>query len=65
MNSRELLSVGEVADRSGFAASALRYYEAEGLIHASRSRWFSHLTLPTPPTYHLLFKLELPVSVPE
>ena len=37
MNSRELLSVGEVAERSGFAASALRYYEAEGLIHATRS----------------------------
>jgi MerR family redox-sensitive transcriptional activator SoxR len=37
MNSRELLSVGEVARRSGFAASALRYYEAEGLISATRS----------------------------
>ena len=26
------LSVGEVAERSGFAASAIRYYEREGLI---------------------------------
>ena len=37
MDSRDRLSVGEVADRSGFAASALRYYEAEGLISATRS----------------------------
>jgi MerR family redox-sensitive transcriptional activator SoxR len=31
------LSVGEVADRSGFAPSAVRYYEREGLIGAERS----------------------------
>lgn len=31
------LSVGDVAERSGFAASALRYYEREGLIHADRT----------------------------
>jgi len=31
------LTVSEVAERSGFAASALRYYEREGLIAASRS----------------------------
>lgn len=37
MNSRDRLSVGEVSERSGFAASALRYYEAEGLISATRS----------------------------
>lgn len=33
----ELLSIGEVADRSGVAPSALRYYEAEGLVRALRS----------------------------
>jgi len=33
----ELLTVGEVANRSGFAASALRFYEREGLIEASRT----------------------------
>jgi MerR family transcriptional regulator, redox-sensitive transcriptional activator SoxR len=33
----EALSVGEVARRSGVAASALRFYEAEGLIHAERT----------------------------
>ena len=29
------LSIGEVAERTGIAASALRYYEAEGLIPAA------------------------------
>jgi MerR family transcriptional regulator, redox-sensitive transcriptional activator SoxR len=33
----DILTVGEVAERSGFAASALRYYERAGLISARRS----------------------------
>ena len=33
----DLLTVGEVAQRSGFAASALRFYEREALISAHRS----------------------------
>jgi MerR family redox-sensitive transcriptional activator SoxR len=33
----ELLTVGEIAHRSGFAASALRFYEREGLITATRT----------------------------
>ena len=33
----ELLTVGEVTRRSGMAASALRYYEREGLISATRT----------------------------
>jgi MerR family redox-sensitive transcriptional activator SoxR len=33
----ELLTIGEVAGRSGMAASALRYYEQEGLIGATRT----------------------------
>ena len=37
VDSADLLTVGEVADRSGFAASALRYYERVGLIDASRT----------------------------
>jgi MerR family redox-sensitive transcriptional activator SoxR len=37
VDSRELLSVGDVARRSGYAASALRFYEAEGLISATRT----------------------------
>lgn len=49
MDARDLLSVGAIAERSGFAASALRYYEAEGLIVASRSpggrRMFERSTL--------------------
>ena len=37
MDSRDLLAMGEITRRSGFAASAIRYYEAEGLIEAHRS----------------------------
>ena len=37
MGPQDLLTVGEVAERSGFASSALRYYEREGLIAASRT----------------------------
>jgi MerR family redox-sensitive transcriptional activator SoxR len=33
----ELLTVGEVTHRSGMAASALRFYEREGLISATRT----------------------------
>ncbi|QGN58611.1 redox-sensitive transcriptional activator SoxR [Nostocoides sp. HKS02] len=37
MDADDVLTVSEVAHRSGFAASALRYYEREGLIEASRT----------------------------
>ncbi len=37
MGPHDLLTVGEVAERSGFAASALRFYEREGLVTASRT----------------------------
>jgi MerR family redox-sensitive transcriptional activator SoxR len=33
----DLLTVGELSQRSGMAASALRYYEREGLIEATRT----------------------------
>jgi MerR family redox-sensitive transcriptional activator SoxR len=33
----EDLTIGALSKRAGVAASALRYYESEGLIHASRS----------------------------
>jgi MerR family redox-sensitive transcriptional activator SoxR len=33
----EILSIGEVAERTGVAVSALRFYEAEGLIASTRS----------------------------
>jgi MerR family redox-sensitive transcriptional activator SoxR len=33
----ETLSIGEVAARSGIATSALRFYESEGLLRATRT----------------------------
>ena len=32
-----MLTIGELAERSGVSHSALRFYEAEGLIHAERT----------------------------
>ncbi len=37
MGSTELLTIGEVARRSGVAASALRFYEERGLIASERA----------------------------
>jgi MerR family redox-sensitive transcriptional activator SoxR len=37
VRSDDLLAIGDVARRSGFAASALRYYEREGLISGART----------------------------
>ncbi len=37
IDTRDVLSISQVSERSGFAASALRYYEEQGLISASRS----------------------------
>lgn len=35
--SESLLSIGEVAERTGVATSALRFYESEGLLSATRT----------------------------
>ena len=37
MRSSDLLTVGEIARRSGFAESAVRYYEGLGLLVATRT----------------------------
>jgi MerR family redox-sensitive transcriptional activator SoxR len=37
MRTTDLLTVSEVAKRSGYASSALRYYEREGLLHSTRT----------------------------
>jgi MerR family redox-sensitive transcriptional activator SoxR len=37
LDTHDLLTISEVGRRSGFAASALRYYEDQGLIEATRS----------------------------
>jgi MerR family transcriptional regulator, redox-sensitive transcriptional activator SoxR len=37
MRPTDELTIGELAERSGFAASALRFYEREGLLRATRT----------------------------
>jgi len=37
VDTKDLLTIGEVARRSGFPQSALRYYEREGLVHTTRT----------------------------
>lgn len=37
MDAKDLLTIGEVAHRSGFPQSALRYYEREGLLSTTRT----------------------------
>lgn len=37
MNPNYALTIGEVSRRTGVATSALRFYEAEGLIHSERN----------------------------
>ena len=37
MKSTDLLTIGEVTRRSGLAASAVRFYEAEGLVASTRT----------------------------
>jgi len=36
-SSADLMTIGEVADRTGAAVSALRFYDAEGFIASVRS----------------------------
>lgn len=51
MNSKDLLTIGQVAARSGVATSALRFYESRGLINSQRTegnqRRFHRSTLRT------------------
>ncbi|TWE16489.1 redox-sensitive transcriptional activator SoxR [Kitasatospora atroaurantiaca] len=37
LSRHDLLTIGQLSERSGLAASALRYYEKLGLIHAERT----------------------------
>ena len=37
MDDKDLLTIGEIARRAGLATSALRYYERQGLVSATRT----------------------------
>ncbi|MEG3597310.1 MAG: MerR family transcriptional regulator, partial [Pseudomonadota bacterium] len=37
MNANDLLSIGDLARRTGLSASAIRFYEDKGLIHSVRT----------------------------
>lgn len=49
-----MLTIGELAKRSGVAASALRYYEERGLIHAVRND-AGHRRYPRPTLRRIAF----------
>ena len=50
----ELLTIGEVAERSGVAASALRFYEERGLIESERAG-SGHRRYPRPVLRRIAF----------
>lgn len=37
MQTSDLLTIGDLAERSGIAASAIRFYEGHGLVHSERT----------------------------
>ena len=37
MDTRDLLTIGEVAARAGVSVPTLRFYETKGLVHATRT----------------------------
>jgi MerR family redox-sensitive transcriptional activator SoxR len=51
---QELLTIGEVARRSGVASSALRFYEERGLIHSQRAG-SGHRRYPRPVLRRIAF----------
>ncbi|MEM8702308.1 MAG: redox-sensitive transcriptional activator SoxR [Pseudomonadota bacterium] len=38
MKGSDLLSIGELAERTGLSVSAIRFYEEKGLVHPARNR---------------------------
>jgi len=38
LRATDMLPIGDIADRTGLAVSAIRYYEEEGLIKPQRNR---------------------------
>ncbi|WP_245678471.1 redox-sensitive transcriptional activator SoxR [Chondromyces crocatus] len=61
------LTVGQLAERSGVAVSALRFYEAEGLIHSRRTsgnqRRYARETLRRVAFIRVSQRVGIPLSV--
>lgn len=38
MQGNDIVSIGQLAERTGLSVSAIRYYETEGLVHPARSK---------------------------
>ena len=59
------LAIGEVAERSGLAVSAIRFYEDKGLIRATRTAGGQRRFRRDPVTYlHKLEDLATKLSLP-
>lgn len=53
-DARQLLTIGALAQRTGVSTSALRFYEARGLLHAERTA-VSHRRYPRAVTRRVAF----------
>lgn len=66
LRTTDLLPIGQVADRSGLATSAIRYYESLGLLHSERNsagqRRFARSTLRRLAVIRAASKLGVPLA---
>ena len=49
MNARDLLTIGDLARRTGISVSAIRFYEERGLVQSLRTADAIGLTVPDMP----------------
>ncbi|WP_274864520.1 redox-sensitive transcriptional activator SoxR [Serratia marcescens] len=64
INTYRLLTVGEVAKRSGVAVSALHFYESKGLIQATRNAGNQRRYTPVVLRYIAVIKIAQSVGIP-
>ncbi|OKB68572.1 redox-sensitive transcriptional activator SoxR [Serratia marcescens] len=64
IDTHRLLTVGEVAKRSGVAVSALHFYESKGLIQATRNAGNQRRYAPVVLRYIAVIKIAQSVGIP-